>query len=90
MKKKRILLFGVLSLLLFVSCTQNSRARNFGGTANIELPKGEKLVTVTWKGEEIWYLTRPMSDNDVAETYTFNESSSWGIMEGKVIISEKK
>jgi hypothetical protein len=90
MKKKRILLFGVLSVLLFVSCTQNSRARNFGGTANIELPKGEKLVTVTWKGEEIWYLTRPMSDNDVAETYTFNESSSWGIMEGKVIISEKK
>lgn len=88
--KSIILLLSSLLVVSLSSCTQNSRARNFGGKAEIELPKGEKLVTVTWKGEEIWYLTRPMTDNDVAETYTFNESSSWGIFEGTVIISEKK
>jgi hypothetical protein len=88
--KNIILLLSSLLIVSLSSCTQNSRARSFGGKAKIELPKGEKLVTVTWKGEEIWYLTRPMTDDDVAQTYTFNESSSWGILEGTVTISEKK
>jgi hypothetical protein len=24
-----------------------------------QLPKGECLVNVTWKGEDLWYLTKP-------------------------------
>jgi hypothetical protein len=87
MKKSIIAVAAILSL---AACTQNERAKSFGGTATIDLPKGQKLVTVTWKEKEIWYLTRPMSATDSAESYTFQEESSYGVMEGTVILKESK
>lgn len=75
-------------LLLTVGCTQNQRARSWGGTAEQKLPPGQKLVTATWKMDHLWLLTRPMKTNETAETYTFQESSSFGLVEGKVIIRE--
>ena len=78
-------------MIAVVGCTQQTRAKKFGGTATIDLPAGRKLVTVTWKGEShIWYLTRPMTATDTAETYEFKESSSWGFIEGTVVIKETK
>jgi len=71
-------------------CTENQKAKKFGGTAEIKLPKGEKLVTATWKDSDLWYLTRPMLQCDSAVTYTFKEKSSFGIMEGTYIIHEVK
>ena len=56
----------------------------------MELPKGEKLVEVTWKDSNIWYLTRPMKEDDEPETYTFKEDSEWGVFEGTVTIVESK
>lgn len=43
--------------------------KNYGGKGELILPKGEKLITVTWKDEHLWYLTRSMSANDSVETY---------------------
>jgi len=74
--------------LLAGGCTEQQRAKNWGGTATIDLPAGKKLVTVTWKGDEIWFLTRDMRAGDRAETYEFSENSSWGFMEGTVVIKE--
>jgi hypothetical protein len=54
------------------------------------LPNNQKLVNVTWKEGELWYLTRQMKQGEVAETYTFNEKSSFGLIEGTVIITENK
>lgn len=79
----------LLPLILF-SCTENSRVKNFGGEGTINLPKGRKLVNVTWKENQIWYLTRAMNSNDVAETYQFQEESSWGVIEGTYNIVETK
>lgn len=62
----------------------------WGGTGTINLPKGRKLVTLTWKETQIWYLTRPMDSNDVAQTYQFQEESSWGMIEGTYNIIETK
>ena len=87
MKKLFIL---AIAAITFTSCTENQRAKNFGGTANVNLEPNRKLVTVTWKEDQIWYLTRPMNGLDSAETYTFKESSSFGIMEGEVVIKETK
>lgn len=75
---------------LLTSCTENSRAKSWGGTGRVELPKGQKLVGVTWKENELWYLTRPMRDTDIPEFSTFQEESSFGLMEGKVIFQEKR
>jgi len=84
-------LFIVLSLaLVLVGCTENQRARNFGGSATEKLPPGRKLVNVTWKQDNMWLLTRPMTTNDVAETYKFAESSSFGLVQGDVTIIESK
>jgi hypothetical protein len=76
--------------MFMVGCTDNIRARNFGGTANLDLPPNQKLVNVTWKEDDIWYLTRPMRDDELAETYSFQESSSFGMLEGTVKIHEIK
>jgi len=77
-------------MMTLVSCTENSRVKNFGGQGTINLPQGRKLVNVTWKETEIWYLTRPMDTIDVAQTYQFQEESSWGVIEGTYNIVETK
>jgi hypothetical protein len=86
---KKLFLVIVMGVMV-TSCTENNRVKNWGGEGNINLPKGRKLVNVTWKETEIWYLTRPMDSNDVAETYQFQEESSWGVMEGTYNIIETK
>jgi len=91
MKKNLILLVVLFSFaLLLFGCTAQERAKNWGGTAEVDLPQGKKLVLVTWKDSDLWYLTRDMKPNEVAETYTFSESSSWGAMEGTIIIREHR
>lgn len=85
--KKLIIL---LSFVLLISCTQNQRAKQWGGTSRIELQKGQKLINITFKESNLWVLTKPMTEKDSAETYNFQENSSWGIMVGTVIIIETK
>lgn len=84
---KKLLVVLVLALAM-MGCTQNQRAKSFGGTATINLPKDTKLVTVTWKGEELWYLVRKRGENEKVERYEFIEDSSFGVMEGKVVLKE--
>ena len=78
-----------LAVGALAGCTEQQRAKGLGGETTIELPKGKKLVMVTWKGAEIWLLTRDMREGDLIETYDFSEKSSWGLLEGKVTIKEE-
>jgi hypothetical protein len=73
---------------MFGGCTANEMARNYGGTMTVDLPEGTKLVTATWKGTHLWYLTRPMEEGERATTVTFKESSNMGMMEGTIIFRE--
>ena len=50
----------------------------------------EKLEEITWKDASLWYLTRPMTEDDIAETHVFKQSSNWGVLEGTVTIVESK
>ena len=83
-------LFIILFSLGMFSCTEQVRAKQFGGTVTIELPKGKKLVDVTWKEANLWYLYTDMDENDTPKEYTFQEDSSFGVFEGKVIFKESK
>lgn len=66
MKKKLLIVALVAGLLpTLFSCTENQRARQFGGTITIELPPGEKLVMATWKETDLFYLTEPMDSNNL-------------------------
>jgi hypothetical protein len=90
MKKIFISTLLLILVLLFTSCTDNHMARINGGTMEIKLNPGQKFVNVTWKESSIWYVTRPMNENDIAEVFTFQENSPLGIMQGKVIFIESK
>jgi hypothetical protein len=86
MKIKNAILFS-LSLLLS-ACTENQKARNFGGTMSIEVEG--KLENITWRGNDsLWVLVRPRRVGEIAETHTFKENSNFGVIQGTVIIKEK-
>lgn len=101
--RKLLLAAAALALLAGCDGTPLA-ARKFGGTTKIDLPVNQKLVNVTWKDNDnsppsLWILTRPMRKagdttrsaslfDDFAETYTFKEKSTFGVIEGTVIIVE--
>jgi hypothetical protein len=89
----KYLMFLLLSLVLFAGCTQQDIARDFGGTIKVEIPADQKFLNITWKSTDksanLWVLTRNRVPSDTKDTYKFSESSSWGVLQGTVIIVEK-
>lgn len=88
--KKKIAVLAAAAFVLLGCSGCNMMAKSYGGTTSVDLPTGEKLTEVTWKDNSLWYLTRPMREGEEAETWTFQEKSNSGIMEGKVILKESK
>lgn len=84
------LLFIIILFTTVVSCTKNQRVKHFGGTWTITLPQNQKLIVATWKDTNLWYMYRPIRENENPETLTFQEDSSFGILNGKVIFVENK
>lgn len=78
----------VVGALGLTSCSENYRAKTLGREIQITLPADQKLVNVTWKDNNIWYLTRPRRTNEPVEKYSFREKSEYGIREGTVILIE--
>ena len=87
-KLKIVLATGMIALALS-GCSQYN-ARNFGGDYTVNLPENKKLVEITWKDDSLWYATRDMRKGEKAETYTFEEDSVAGVMEGTVTIVESR
>jgi len=83
---KQLIALLALTVTLF-SCTDNQRARSFGGVETVELKAGERLVNVTWKQDDLWVLTK--QDTTRPSTYTFQEKSSYGVLEGTIVIEEQ-
>ena len=75
--------------LTFTSCTEQFRARNFGGKLKIEVPEGYKVTSATWKESELFYFLEPMEEGYVPKEKKFVESSSFGIFESEVVFKEK-
>lgn len=83
-------ILGFIFLVAMSGCTANKRAKSFGGTETVNLPKGQKLLMATWKDANLWYLTEPMDSVYVPQTKPFAEHSSMGILEGSIIFVESK
>lgn len=93
MKLLQILGIGILSLFIVYSvssCTDNQRAKNFGGSGRLEVPCGHKVINITWKKDQLWYSTIPMEEGYIPQVHTFREHSSFGMLEGKYLLIEKK
>ncbi len=90
MKRKilTIVIMVAMCLSLLVGC--QGATKSFGGSMTIELEPNTKLELITWKDDSLWYCTRPMRPDEVAETHTYQQSSEWGVFEGTVTIVETK
>ena len=89
MKKKLLLILTILTLVMsFTGC--QSITKSFGGDMTLRLEPNQKLEMITWKDDSLWYLTKPMTEDDIAEMHTFQQSSNFGIIEGTVTVIETK
>lgn len=79
-----------LSLITMVSCTSQQRSKHLGGNTTINLPAGQKLIMATWKDNNLWYLTEPAAPDYQPTQKIFQESSSWGMLEGTIVFNESK
>lgn len=85
MKKIIMILLSIMTIGL-TGC--QGIAKNYGGDISLELEAGLKLEEITWKDNSLWYLTRPMREDELPETHVFRQSSEWGIFEGTVTVIE--
>jgi len=77
---KKILIIAAVAIVFLASCTDNMRARQFGGTETVDIPEGRILVNCTWKQSDLWVLTK---DTTTGKMY-FNEKSNFGVLEGEI------
>lgn len=85
--KKTICILLLAAVVGFTGC--QSAARNLGGDITLELEPGLKLEEITWKEDSLWYLTRPMREDEFPETHVFKQNSEFGVFEGSVTVIEK-
>ena len=90
MKKKilAIMIMGVMCIGLLTGC--QGATKSLGGSMTLELEPNTKLELITWKDDSLWYCTRPMREDEEAETHTYQQSSEFGVFEGTVTIIETK
>jgi hypothetical protein len=89
--KKILATIALTAILVFSLCGCNAAAKSFGGDITITLEPNQKLELITWKDDDsLWYLTRPMRENEEAETHVYQQDSEFGIFEGTVTIIEVK
>ena len=88
MKRTSLLCLGLLLTAALAGCTENQRAKKFGGTMTVNLECGVKLVSITWKDESLWKHTRPMEPGEKPVTHTFEEDSNFGLVTGRVVVNE--
>lgn len=87
--KKKVLVFLTLLCTLSISGCQ-AATKSLGGNMTLKLEPGLKLEGITWKEDSLWYLIRPMREEEEPETHTFQQSSEFGILEGTVTVVESK
>ena len=85
---KKAIVIALMAVMLLSGC--HGVARAFGGELEVTLDPGQKLEEITWKDTTLWYLTRPMRDDEEAETHIFQADSEWGVFEGTVTIIESR
>lgn len=63
-------------------------------TKTVDLLAGTKLVSVSWRGVswEPWYLTRPLREGDIVETYRlyYPDSSDSCVQDTLIIVEHER
>ena len=89
--KKKIIAFGIVAAMgIYLTGCEQAMTKSLGGNMTIKLETGTKLETIDWEDDSLWYLTRPMRENEQPETYKLKQSSEFGVFEGTVTIIESR
>lgn len=89
--KKKIIAFGIVAAMgISLTGCEQAMTKSLGGNMTIKLEPGTKLETIDWEDDSLWYLTRPMRENEQPETYKLKQSSEFGVFEGTVTIIESR
>jgi len=93
--KKRAWVGSVCLMLLafaIIGCTENQRARSWGGNMTVDLPCDEMLFDLTWKTQDFWYATQPMPEGYEPRTTIFREKKDgMSLMDdGTVTVNESR
>lgn len=86
-------IISIILLIIIVSVIMSGcqfATKSLGGDMTLKLEPNTKLELITWKDDSLWYLTRPMRENEEAETHIYKQSSEFGVFEGKVTVIETK
>lgn len=86
--KKILCLIGIIAVLTSTGCQYTTQ--NLGGNMTLTLKPNQKLEEITWKDNGLWYLTRPMREDEEPETHTFQQKSNTGVFKGTVTVIESK
>lgn len=89
MKKVLVGVMAAVMIMTMAGC-QQAVTRSLGGDMTVELEPDQKLEIITWKEDSLWYLTRPMREDEEPETHTFQQSTDFDIFEGTVTVIESK
>lgn len=85
MKRSFLFLMLLLAVAMFAtSCTENQRAKRFGGKMEYTVPAGEEFINATWKDNNLWVITKETKTG----TVYMHEVSDYGILEGTVVIRQ--
>jgi len=92
---KKLISFMCLCLVMamaisFSSCTENQRAKHWGGSMTINVKSGYKVTMATFKENDMWYMVEPMDEDYVPKDKMLIEDSNWGMIEGKVTFHETR
>ena len=80
----------IILLIFQIFYTDNKRARIFGGTMEVKVEPGQKIMMATFKGDNLFYMTESMDSGYIPKVKTLKEKSSHGIIETTVKFIETK
>jgi hypothetical protein len=95
MKKRTLIFWGIIivaiAYMAFVFIfPENKRTILFGGTMEIKVEPGQKVMIATFKGNNLFYMTEPMDSGYIPKTKTLHEKSGRGIIESEVKFIERR
>ena len=92
--KKIIITVGIILLivisLFWILIPENTVARKLGGTLEINVEPGQKVMMATFKESDLFYMTEPMDSGYTPKIKTLHEKSKYGIIESKVKFIEAR
>lgn len=83
------LLFGIQVLVCSPRDKLVSRMETWGAVTTVPLPPGQKLAGTSWKGNDLWVLTREATVGEKSDQiWSLDEYTGWGIFNFHIVLKE--